>query len=260
MKKYIGYRDADLQTPWARFLRPLAAQQRADIQAALERGPLPAGALPPLERASDLLAPGYTAHETGYTLEADGSLRVAVLTPMPGVTPAMWAWWFGWHGSHDNRYKLWHPVAHRSAQWKDGDQGREGYLGRVSLIEEYIGPKMEKGHIAFLPPAAMGLAVPDDQNEMVCICARVGLSQVPIYAGWLLHQVRRSPEGAEMRSRFWMGGRHVQWRGAPAWASAPLRPFARLPRHRAEELLRHCGEEMQHLSGFLPELWRANNP
>jgi hypothetical protein len=42
-----------------------------------------------------------------------------VLTQMPKVTPAMWDWWFAWHGSEAQRYKLWHPRAHISSKWAD---------------------------------------------------------------------------------------------------------------------------------------------
>jgi hypothetical protein len=52
----------------------------------------------------------------------------------PGVTPAMWSWWFGWHGCDTRRYKLWHSPAHLFAAWKDGDDaGRHG-------SDRYIGP------------------------------------------------------------------------------------------------------------------------
>jgi hypothetical protein len=79
----------------------------------------------------------------------------------------MWSWWFGWHGCDTRRYKLWHPRAHLFAAWKDGDdtgrQGDERYIGRWSLIGEYIGSSMLNGAIQFVAPAEMGC--PPNSNE-----------------------------------------------------------------------------------------------
>ena len=65
---------------------------------------------------------GYQQTENGYGVLDDGGYQVSVRTDMPGVTPRMWSWWFGWHGCDTRRYKLWHPRAHLSAAWKDGDE------------------------------------------------------------------------------------------------------------------------------------------
>ncbi len=256
MDKYIGYKPKDYETPWAKFyhetVKPIAPNLRPS-------GPLSAGALPPLARAASLVQPGYDGYETGYTLEKDGSIRVAVRADMPGVSPLMWDWWFGWHGSLDNRYKLWHPFAHKSAVWADG--GTEvAYIGRVSKIEELIGKKLEKANIAFVEPSTLGLPATEstDKQQMVFICARLGYTQLPLDFGWLVHQVRRTETGAEMRSRFWLGGLHVQIRAnwMPQFASKPLQWAARLPESKAIDLLEHCSEEMIHLATFLPKIYQ----
>jgi hypothetical protein len=259
MKKYIGYRAADHATPWAKFYDENVRPIHPDAAKALEKCPLPAGALPPVEQASDLLRPGYTDFETGYTRESDGSLRVAVLTKMPSVSPEMWDWWFGWHGCRDNRYKLWHPVAHCSAVWQDGREDL-AYVGRVSQIQEYIGKSLEKANIAFRDPVELGFPAAElaDKTQVVFICARLGYTHLPIDFGWLVHQIRRTDEGAEMRSRFWMGGRHIQVRAPwlPAFFSKTLQKLARLPKRQAIDLLTHCSEEMNHLAGFLPKIYK----
>jgi hypothetical protein len=62
-----------------------------------------------------------------------------------------------------------------------------------------------------------------------------------------------------MRSRFWMGGPHIAVRNAPAVASRALRPIASrvlgATEATARNLLAHCAQEMNHLAGFLPELY-----
>lgn len=66
-------------------------------------------ALLAFDDAASIVDEGYQQTENGYGILGDGSMQVSVRTDMPGVTPAMWAWWFGWHGSDTRRYKLWHP-------------------------------------------------------------------------------------------------------------------------------------------------------
>ena len=259
MKKYIGYRDQDRATAYAKFYDETIAPLPAHVAQVLGKPPLPPGALPPPEHARDLLRPGYTEAETGYTVEPDGSLRVAVLTAMPRVSPEMWDWWFGWHGSRDNRYKLWHPKMHRSAQWQDGRDDLAAYVGRTSMIEEYIGQSMERANIRFVSPAELGFDQQKlkDKRQVVVICARIGYTHLPLDFGWLVHQVRATEGGAEMRSRFWMGGPHIHLRmmGIPArWLSKLLQKVKRLPAQQAKDLLHHCSEEMNHLAAFLPEL------
>lgn len=113
-----------------------------------------------------------------------------------------------------------------------------------------------------------------DTADTTYICARVGLSDVPVAAGWLVHQVRPTEHGSEMRSRFWLGhpvilaippSSTAKPRAATLLASRPGRAAVRpaLPRLGAQlanpstskDLLFHCGQEMNHLAQFLPALF-----
>ena len=64
-----------------------------------------------------------------------------------------------------------------------------------------------------------------------------------------------------MRSRFWMGGPHIAVRKAPDLASKAVRPVASkvigVSEATARNLLVHCAQEMNHLAGFLPELYES---
>ena len=73
---------------------------------ALQHGPQGGRALLGFDDAASVSGDGYQQTENGYGILEDGSLQVSVLTDMPGVTPPMWAWWFGWHGCDTRRYKL----------------------------------------------------------------------------------------------------------------------------------------------------------
>jgi hypothetical protein len=170
----------------------------------------------------------------------------------------MWSWWFGWHGCDTRRYKLWHPRAHLSAAWKDGKDDLS-YIGRQSLISEYIGSSLLNGAIQFVAPSEMGC--PPDSDDAVAVCARLGAGDAPVDVGWFIHHVRSTQGGSEMRSRFWMGGQHIAVRKAPDVASKAVRPIASKMLGDAEanarNLLVHCAQEMNHLAGFLPELYEA---
>ncbi len=260
---YLGYRNGDANTPFGKFFKPEMAPLPTHVVEALQHGPQAGMALPAFGDAAGVAERGYQQTENGYGVLEDGSYQVSVRTDMPGVTPAMWSWWFGWHGCDTRRYKLWHPRAHLSAAWKDGDDaGRHGarrYIGRWSIISEYIGSTMLNGAIQFVEPAEMGC--PPDGDDAVAICARLGSSDAPVDVGWFIHHIRSTANGAEMRSRFWMGGPHIAVRKAPGVASKAVRPIASRilgdPVAGGRNLLVHCAQEMNHLAGFLPELYTA---
>ena len=135
---YLGYRNDDVNTPFGKFFNPEMAALPTHVVEALQHGLQGGMALVAFDHAATVADAGYQQTENGYGVLDDGSYQVSVRTDMPGVTPAMWSWWFGWHGSDTRRYKLWHPRAHLSAAWKDGedndDAGRpraQRYIGRL---------------------------------------------------------------------------------------------------------------------------------
>ena len=228
---------------------------------------------PPLDPASipafatitrDLWPTGYSTIETGYGRKADGVVFVAVRTEMPRVSAAMWDWWFGWHSVESARYKLWHPDAHQYASSKAdrtslpiGD--REKYVGNTSYVDELVGPKLQQLGIDFRDPRGHGFTVPSDQTV---VFGRVGSSIAPVDLGWLAHQVRPVPGGAEMRSRFYLNMRGLHTPNLRQATRAVRRGVSLDPADLslglevARDLLLHCGQEMNHLAGFLPELHR----
>jgi hypothetical protein len=260
---YLGYRDDDANTRFGKFFKPEMAPLPQHVVEALQHGPQGGMALPAFDAAARVADEGYQQTENGYGVLDDGSYQVSVRTDMPGVTPAMWSWWFGWHGCDARRYKLWHPRAHLAAAWKDGQDGdRKGagrYVGRWSQISEYIGSSLRNGAIQFVAPETMGC--PADGDDAVAICARLGAGDAPVDVGWFIHHIRSMPGGSEMRSRFWMGGPHIAVRKAPSVASKAVRPIAARilgdPVASGRDLLVHCAQEMNHLAGFLPELYAA---
>ncbi len=244
------------------YLREVAvAAARAGIQ--------PADKALPLERVGELLNPGYLPMETGWARLDNGLMYVAAHTPMPGVTGDMIDWWFSWHDT-GNAYHLWHPRDHISAIWQHPVDRtlpiRQQYIGNTSQIIEYIGSKEEWLNVWFQKPetyfdvsrfASSGIAT--------AVCARGGLRRENIWSAHLIHLMRNTPDGVEMRSRFWLGDVDASPKG---WLGKLLTPFLNrpatrrrnVPDHAGRDLMLHCAEEMHHLGQLLPELYRRFGP
>jgi hypothetical protein len=262
----LGFSAAETaSSPYAKFFNPAMAALPGHVIDALSKGPVASELLAPFDRAKDLQEDGYIWAETGYTIAPDGDARIACLTHMPGVTPAMWDWWFAWHGSEALRYKLWHPLAHVDVAWADGKGAMDHYIGRTSNIVEYVGAQRLNVGVRFVDPAALGFDTRAlARRGQVAICGRGLMRDLNMEAGWLIHLIRPVPGGSEMRSRFWIGGPHVNPIGMTGGAgkligraAALLRPFSAA---QAQELLIHDAQEMNHLAGFLPVLYAALGP
>ena len=197
-----------------------------------------------LSNVSDLLQPGYLPLETGIASTPSGGLSVAVLTEWPGCSSEMIDWWFGWHIAKTDRYKLWHPQAHFFTQPKydlshlEELSDREKYRGNTSWVDEYIGPFPSRLGITFHDPAEIGLTEPqlESAGYGTVIYAVTTDSDHGVELSHLVHAVRRTENGCEMRSRF------ILPPGAPEFIGPPL--------------LDHCWTEMTHLASFLPRLYR----
>lgn len=267
-RRYLGCSPADLKKPYAKYMQPATLPPQPQVTKAVWAPPTPAARIPAFANlADDLNGPGYSAVENGYGMLADGrTVWAAALTRMPGVTAAMWDWWFGWHSSESARYRLWHPDAHAYAAIANDTRGnrrltdRQRYIGNTSYVDEFIGGQLEQLAISFDDPAAAGFKT---SATNTVVYGRVGSSGAGLEMGYLAHQVRPMRGGAEMRSRFYLNipGAHVvdptaalaaHNRGDGPMLAQPL-PFT-VP--SARTVLEHCGREMNHLASFLPRLYR----
>ena len=260
---HLGYNEAELaESPYARFFNLEIEPFQKHVAEAMLTGGLAHELMYPVERAGEMNDEGYWPVENGYARTPDGGIRVFCLIEMPEVTPAMWEWWFAWHGSEPLRYKLWHPKAHVHVGWKDGMADLGHYIGRTSHIVEYLGSERMKAAISFVTPESMGL----DEGKLadrgeVALCARVSFPNTPVKVGWLLHHIRPVPGGSEMRSRMWMGGSNVAIGDNPGPIGKALgfvvAQLARMQLPRPAELMAHGSQEMAHLAAFLPELYET---
>ena len=263
--RHLGMRPGDLDgKPYAGYWNPQMAPLPERAREALAHGPVAAPLLPPLAFAAKSIETPDGGLENGFCLAAGGALHIAIFTDMPGVSPEMVDWWFGWHSDEPERYKLWHPRAHVHAEWRQppapAARGRDRYVDCVSCVDEYIGSEMGSYAIRFVPPGELGLDEGrlSDPKQATAVCARVGFANIPFDFGYLAHYVSRAERGVEMRSRFWIGGLHTAARRggiAGDLAVAVVRRFMKPTASEGSALLVHCSQEMSHLASFLPRLF-----
>ena len=203
-----------------------------------------------LDDANLLLEPGYLGFESGYTRLPGGQLHVAARTAMPGCNSKMIDWWFGYVRTTE-QYKRWHPTDHVWSDWVGPDNE---YIGGTHLVHEYIGGKMNKLKINFRSPDAyLDVSRFADSNVGTAICARTGPLESDLWVGHLVHLVRDTDYGCEMRSRFWLG----YFEPNIADSAAQLQQL--IPDEVGAGLLKHCNEEMGFLSEFLPGLYHDHH-
>jgi hypothetical protein len=266
-KIYLGMRPGDLDNKrYAKYWNPRMGPMQPQAQQALMHGPEAAELGIVLADADRLLEASDLPLENGYTRLYTGQLYVAVLTRMPGVDAKMIDWWFGWHYLEHQRYKLWHPRAHvaNGAQRMVSDDpnlsDREKYLNNPNYVTEYIGSRLQRVTITFAEPSTyFDVRRFPKANIGTAICGTIGLQKAPVKFGVLMHLIRLTEDGCEMRSRFWMGKLSVDTLPAshPVNRVLSAKPLAQysLPLAMGRDLLVHCATEMNHLASFLPALY-----
>ena len=190
----------------------------------------------------------------------DASYLVAVRTPMPEVKVEMLRWWFADFMQTTEHYQWWHPEDHVWMDWENKEPGE--IIDASHLVHEYIGGELSKFRIQFVNPFEFLGYDPNDEDTFV-ICARVGLLDEEMNIAKMCHVVRNTLNGAEMRSRFWLG--HVAQREGNSTISS-LKGFIGntflirlivVNKQSAEDLGHHAEEEMKYLAALLPALYRS---
>ncbi|MEM7412113.1 MAG: hypothetical protein AAF430_17935 [Myxococcota bacterium] len=205
-----------------------------------------------------LLDPARLPYTSGIERLPDGVLHVAVLTRMPGVTPAMFEWWFARYLQTTEHYRRWHPRDHLWMDWED--KSPESHIGAKHLVHELIGGKLQKLRIAFEAPEEFFGDALAAHPEAVAVCARPGLLGHPIELGRLVHLALPTSWGCELHSRFWLGMVHGTGRMGSVVDRIANRSWLRkiaASDQAGRALQVHCHEEMTTLAGFLPELFAA---
>ena len=140
---YLGYRNDDANTPFGKFFKPEMAALPTHVVEALQHGPQGGMALLAFDDAASVADEGYQQTENGYGVLEDGSYQVSVRTDMPGVTPRDVVLVVRLarlrHPPLQAVASAGAPVRRVEGRRQSGRQGAERYIGRWSLISEYIG-------------------------------------------------------------------------------------------------------------------------
>jgi hypothetical protein len=190
----------------------------------------------------------------------DATYLVAVRTPMPEVKADMVRWWFSDFLQTTEHYNWWHPKDHVWMDWENKKPGEN--TGSSHLVHEYIGGELSKLRIQFVNSAEFFGYEANDENTFV-ICAKVGLLEEDINVAKMCHVVRNTLNGAEMRTRFWLG--HVAKREGNKTITSiqgfigntALARLLVVDKQSAEDLKRHAKEEMKYLADLLPQLYES---
>ena len=205
------------------------------------------------EEMNKLLDPGYLPIEVGFCNLPNGCAMLANLTPMPGVTPEMFDFWFAWHGVEAMRYKIWNHDDHYYVQTQNMEKAldkslslKERYWDTVHHVEEDCNMGKQTIYINFRNPADIGFDPEKLKNfDGTVVCA--GNEQSPTI---MVHCIRRVPGGCELRSRFFMGYNVVDGKPhkmLPDGVTMPLAPV--------QALLKHNIKEFTNLAAILPEVY-----
>lgn len=204
-----------------------------------------------MNRANELMSPGYLPFETGYHRLDAVQMEVAALHRLPGVTGAMFDWWFA-NMNDAERYRMWHPGRHKAFEWIDGKEPGK-YIGATfvatqSLMdgEDDINPKFRFHD----PDEMLDTSRFEERGVSAAVCMRVGPREAPFWAGKIVHVARDIEGGCEIRSRFWLGdtGRKEEAPHRDVIAQVVNDDFA-------EAILKYNLEQMAYLGNFLPELY-----
>jgi len=269
--------------PTEQALQEVTAADKAKFEKYLskENSPMPKEHLDILEKeeelAADLVLPrkdinrlldrGYLKGESGYRLLEDGSSYISVLTKMPGVSIEMIDWWFWWHAAAGERYQIWYPDMHYNlvtdfqGYYEDDTKShRERLHWSAHLVNEDIG--LGKGNILidFMSPTTFGFDENKLNDQVTIICARAGQPESGAWATDMVHFVRATDDGVEMRSRFWFGHkvRRVSGFGKPILNTILNQPFVKkrlLPPTVGKALFHHCSQEFHNLAAILPQVY-----
>jgi hypothetical protein len=177
----------------------------------------------------------------------------------------MLQWWIWWCAVEPARFTLWYPHNHisieptdRSVLTRPGLTHEKRYVGTTHRVTQYIGSELSRVALAYLDPAELGFDTRRfaEAGIVAHSCSRARLRRPPIEAATLVHLARRTDDGFELRSRYWIAhdirlrtfGYSIALDGVSAYLGIKRRVGGE---RAAYEQLLHDQIEFTHLSTFL---------
>ena len=254
---FVTLTDEEKKLPEAKYYTTNMAPIPYKVMESYNSGPVDPIHSLAYENINKMLKPGYLAVENGYCITDDYIGFVACLTDFPDTKPEMFDWWFWWHQVRDIRYKIWDPKDHGGVSIKFPEKlidktltAQQKYLNNISYAYERLHGEFITVEIDFVEPEKFGFDNSKLKKADVgpVICAKVGISGMPIKPVAMLHFIRKTSCGCEMRSRFWLG----------QFVEKNIRKeFFGL--ETAKGTMLHCAEEYNHLASFLPQIYNEWN-
>jgi len=195
-----------------------------------------------IDQASELLKPGYLPLETGYLRLEDGRLLAAVLNRVIGCNAEMILWWLKRRKSQDE-FKRWHPAEHVSMDYRDGF---------TFAVHDRGGQRIEARLEEQDPSVHFDAAKLANSDISGISCSRGGPAGQDFWAMHVIHVMRDTDWGCEVKTRFWLGDIDP-----PKPQMTPEIRAAMFPDDMAEWQIRHASEEYMYLAGFLPDLYQT---
>jgi len=212
---------------------------------------------------------GYLKTENGFCRLDDGTMYVSVLTQMPNVTLEMIDWWFWWHAAEGARYQIWYPDKHfdissyfRGSYTDQTKSYSERLHLSTHLVNEDIGSGAEEILIDFMHPKLFGFdAAQLNAKKETIICARVGSPEMGSWGSEMVHFVRKTDAGVELRSRFWIGNKIYKINESEEVRLSPIlnRSFVKkrlIPDEVGPNMFHHCAQEFHNLAEILPQVYQ----
>ncbi len=138
--------------------RPMTPPDPATLRA-VEAGPIAPGQALPRSDLDRLLDPDTSGAPTGWCAMSDGVGYVAVATEMPEVGGEMVDWWFDWHQRSPERYRIWHPIAHKGiSRSPPAALGAKAHWYATHNRVEELGLGEARARIDFCRPSAIGFS------------------------------------------------------------------------------------------------------
>jgi hypothetical protein len=244
--------------------RPMTAPEAKVLEALDE--PIDPAEAQPADDLDLLLGPADLTGECGWCALPDGCGYVAMRTAMPGLTGEMIDWWFDWHPRDPLRYRIWHPLAHRSNRVEPAAKpGDKPFYGTVHHPVEDVGLGTIHARIAFHAPEVLGFSPDalDRPGVATIVGGYAGDDRRRAQHTKMVHVFLYSGDGLVLRSRFWLGAALRPYAPEPlAGLAARImnRPAVRrrlVPANVPRALARHCAEEYANLAAILPEIHQA---
>ncbi len=188
----------------------------------------------PKEILEDLLAPGYTAFETGVKILPTGETMLANLVPAPLMTGEMFNWWFDEFLADTSQYQIWHRD-HRSMEVDRKEKGT--IIGSAHVSSEELGGEVVPMRIQFFDPMEI---FTKEQFEKAGISGGVSAEIMSNgnKLGMLIHLARNTFYGIDIRTRVFLEMEDMEM---------------------GLNTNKHNIQEMIELSTFLPNLYRMYN-